>query len=157
MSSFKKSFDCRTISDFWYTVFLSASELRCYTPFPSSRITSGLAQFSYGSASPPARWWEHESTEGPMLDINNPLVVISLFLIFIAREICQKISKMEISDVHFAFLSIKPRGIMGQGEVLMANVTTNSDLIQHISQLCLIVGPKFDRSSDLFIPVPSLF
>ena len=64
-----------------------------------------------------------------MLDINNPLVVISLFLIFIAQEICQKISKMEISDVHFAFLSIKPRGIMGQGEVLMANITTNSDLI----------------------------
>ena len=92
-----------------------------------------------------------------MLDINNRLVVISLFLIFIAREICQKISKMEISDVHFAFLSIKPRGIIGQGEVLMANITTNSDLIQRISQLCLIVGAKFDRSSDLFIPVPSLF
>ena len=85
------------------------------------------------SASLPAIWWEHESTKEAILGINKWLVVVSLFLILIAREIWRSFALLS--------LSIKPRGIKGQYGGLMANITTNfGSGCWHISQLCLIVG-----------------
>ena len=85
------------------------------------------------SASLPAIWWEHESTKEAILGINNWLVVVSLFLILIAREIWCSFALLS--------LSIKPRGIMGQYGGLMANITTNfGSGCWHVSQLCVIAG-----------------
>ena len=64
---------------------LSSNELQCYGQSASSQIASGLVQWEIARLLLHFRHM-HEKAEGAMFNYNNSLVVVSLFLVPVARE-----------------------------------------------------------------------